>query len=70
MSQWPTIPGETPIDDISGLKIKSVRTRAALNLVGEHLAEVARLFANELAGRKHWWRKHDPTGIFGSDQGR
>ncbi len=33
MSQWPTIPGETPIDDISGLKIKSVRTRAALNVV-------------------------------------
>ena len=33
MSQWKTIPGETPIDDISGLKIKSVRTRAALSVV-------------------------------------
>jgi len=33
MSQWETIPGETPIDDISGLKIKSVKTRAALHVV-------------------------------------
>lgn len=29
----PPIPGETPIDDISGLKIKGVRTRKELNLV-------------------------------------
>ena len=33
MSQWEPIPGETPIDDISGLKIRSVKTRAALNAV-------------------------------------
>jgi Fic-DOC domain mobile mystery protein B len=31
MRPWPSIPGETPIEDISGLKIKSVRHRAALN---------------------------------------
>ncbi len=29
----PSIPGETPIDDISGLKVKGVTTRAELNLV-------------------------------------
>jgi Fic-DOC domain mobile mystery protein B len=34
LPEWgPPIPGETPIDDISGLKHKSVRTRAQLNIV-------------------------------------
>lgn len=28
-----TLPGETPINDISGLRIKSIRTRAQLNVV-------------------------------------
>jgi len=38
MTDWKTIPGETPIDDISGLKIKSVRTRQMLNVVeGENI---------------------------------
>lgn len=27
MEKWETLPGETPIDDISGLKLKEVRTR-------------------------------------------
>lgn len=31
MTDWNHIEGETPIDDISGLKIKSVRTRKALH---------------------------------------
>jgi len=31
MAHWKPIPGETPIDDISGLKIKIVRTRVALH---------------------------------------
>jgi Fic-DOC domain mobile mystery protein B len=31
MSQWEVIPGETPIDDISGLKIRGVQTRIALH---------------------------------------
>jgi Fic-DOC domain mobile mystery protein B len=29
--QWNSIPGETPIHDISGLKLKGLRTRAQLN---------------------------------------
>jgi Fic-DOC domain mobile mystery protein B len=29
---WHTIPGETPIEDISGLKIKGISTREELNL--------------------------------------
>ena len=33
MRPWPSIPGETPIEDISGLKLRSVRHRAALNAV-------------------------------------
>jgi Fic-DOC domain mobile mystery protein B len=28
---WPTLPGETPIDDVSGLKPKGITTRAHLN---------------------------------------
>jgi Fic-DOC domain mobile mystery protein B len=30
METWETLPGETPIDDISGLKLKAVRTRKQL----------------------------------------
>jgi Fic-DOC domain mobile mystery protein B len=33
MRRWPTILGETPIDDISGLIPKGVRTRSQLNAV-------------------------------------
>ena len=33
MTGWPTLPGETPIDDISGLKIKGVTTRSELSKV-------------------------------------
>jgi Fic-DOC domain mobile mystery protein B len=33
MAIWAEIPGETPIDDLSGLKVKSVRTRSELNAV-------------------------------------
>ena len=61
MSQWPTIPGETPIDDISGLKIRSVRTRAALNLVEAENIRTATLkyFAGKPTRRQapfdlHW----------------
>src|SRR5271163_5361490 len=36
MAVWKPIPGETPIDDISGLKPKSVVTRAQLNDVEAH----------------------------------
>lgn len=32
MALWKPIPGETRIDDISGLKIKSIRLRSELNL--------------------------------------
>lgn len=28
---WPTLPGESPIDDISGLKVRGITTRAELN---------------------------------------
>src|SRR5258708_9438159 len=31
MSPWTPIPGETPIDDISGLKIRGITTRNELN---------------------------------------
>ena len=31
MSNWPRLPGETPVDDISGLIPKGVTTRAQLN---------------------------------------
>lgn len=31
MSDWPPIEGETPIDDLSGLKVKGVSTRRELN---------------------------------------
>lgn len=30
---WKTLPGETPIDDISGLRIKGIATRPQLNAV-------------------------------------
>ncbi len=30
---WPTLPGETPIDDISGLTVKGVTTRSELNKI-------------------------------------
>ncbi len=33
MTDWKPISGETPLDDISGLKIRSVKTRTALNAV-------------------------------------
>jgi fido (protein-threonine AMPylation protein) len=33
MGKWETIPGETPIDDISGLIPKDVKTRGQLNVV-------------------------------------
>lgn len=33
MTGWPTLPGETPIDDISGLKMKLITTRSELNKV-------------------------------------
>ncbi len=31
MAVWNPIPGETPIDDVSGLKIKGITTRRELN---------------------------------------
>jgi Fic-DOC domain mobile mystery protein B len=31
MSGWQTLPGETPIDDVSGLKIRSITNRGELN---------------------------------------
>ncbi len=33
MTDWATLPGETPIDDISGLKVKFITTRSELNKV-------------------------------------
>jgi Fic-DOC domain mobile mystery protein B len=33
MEKWEFLPGETPLDDISGLKLKEVRTRKQLSLV-------------------------------------
>ena len=33
MTGWQTLPGETPIDDISGLKVKGVTTRSELNKI-------------------------------------
>lgn len=32
-TKWETLPGETPIDDVSGLKIRDVRTRNELSVV-------------------------------------
>lgn len=33
MTGWHTLPGETPIDDISGLKVSGVTTRSELNKI-------------------------------------
>ncbi len=33
MTGWQTLPGETPIDDISGLKVSGVTTRSELNKI-------------------------------------
>lgn len=33
MTDWATLPGETPIDDISRLKVKFITTRSELNKV-------------------------------------
>jgi len=33
MTGWHTLPGETPIDDISGLKVSGVATRSELNKI-------------------------------------
>jgi Fic-DOC domain mobile mystery protein B len=49
MDFFEPIPGETPIDDISGLKFKDVRTRAELNVV--EIANITRAIAKYL-GKK------------------
>jgi len=33
MTGWQTLPGETPIDDISGLKVSGITTRSELNKI-------------------------------------
>jgi len=41
-SGWPPIPGETPIDDISGLRLPGVRTRSQCNHAeAENIAKAA-----------------------------
>ncbi len=30
MAKWESLPGETPIEDVSGLKVKSIKTRGQL----------------------------------------
>lgn len=38
-NRWPSVPGETPIDDVSGLLVKGVTTRRELNqLEAENIA--------------------------------
>jgi Fic-DOC domain mobile mystery protein B len=45
----PPIPGETPIDDISGLKVKGVTTRAELNIL--EAANIEKVVAKYLTVR-------------------
>ena len=40
-NRWPSVPGETPIDDISGLLVKGVTARRELNhLEAENIANI------------------------------
>jgi Fic-DOC domain mobile mystery protein B len=43
MMAFPTIPGETPLDDISGLKIKDITTRSQLEVAESENIRVAML---------------------------
>ena len=49
VSGFAAIPGETPIDDISGLKVKSVTTRPALNEV--EAENIRKAFVKYLAAK-------------------
>ncbi len=53
MADWETLPGETPLDDISGLKVKGVATRAELNKIeAENIRKaVVKYFSNRPSRR-------------------
>ncbi len=48
-NRWPSVPGETPIDDVSGLLVKGVTTRRELNQL--EAENIALPFAKYLVGR-------------------
>ena len=51
---WKPIPGETPIDDISGLKVKGIRLRKELNLLEAEniLKALEKYFTGRLTKKK------------------
>ena len=51
---WDAVPGETPIDDLSGLKVKGIRLRRELNLLeAENLVKAAeKYFVGKLTRKK------------------
>ena len=51
---WQSIPGETPIDDLSGLKVKGIRQRKELNLLeAENILKAAeKYFVGKLTKKK------------------
>jgi fido (protein-threonine AMPylation protein) len=49
MVPWTPNPGETPIDDISGLKVKGIQNRRELNLF--EAANIRKAFVKYLAAR-------------------
>lgn len=53
MTKFETIPGETPIDDISGLKIRGITTRAQLNASeAENIRKATIKYLTETPSRK------------------
>ena len=63
MAGWKTLPGETPIDDISGLKIKGIVTPAQLNdFEGANIRSVASPKMRPSTGENYWPPRTD-TGV-------
>ncbi len=51
---WKAIPGETPIDDLSGLKVKGIRLRKELNrLEAENILKAVELYFTARISRRH-----------------
>ena len=62
MSGWPTLPGETPIDDVSGLKIRAVQIHPFLNGNGRWARMLANVWCKLQDGRVINW----PEDVIGT----
>jgi Fic-DOC domain mobile mystery protein B len=51
MTGFETLPGETPIDDLSGLKVRGITTRA--ELIQEEAESIRKAYVKYLSGKPH-----------------